>query len=135
MPRLSFTICEDEISYTAIRSQGAGGQNVNKVATAIELRFAVTSSSLPEALKQKLLLLADRRINKAGVLVIKAQQERTQEANRKIARERLEQVIEAAAYFESPRQKTRPTLGSQRRRIEAKKIRGDIKKGRSKIDL
>lgn len=123
-----------ELSFEAIRAQGAGGQNVNKVATAIHLRFDIRASSLPEAVKSRLLQMRDQRITRDGVVVIKAQTARTQAANRDIAIERLRHLIAQAAHVPKHRRPTRPTLGSQRRRLESKQRRGQIKAARGKVD-
>lgn len=130
-PRVS--IGEDEVSFSAIRSQGAGGQNVNKVATAIQLRFDIKASSLSESVKQKLLALSDRRISRDGVVVIKAQQFRTQEKNRLEAVERLRALIAVALVEQKRRVATRPTKGSQRRRMDSKSLRGKTKQLRGRV--
>ena len=125
------SIAMDELTLTAIRAQGAGGQNVNKVASAIHLRFDVRSSSLPEPLKQALLGSRDQRINSEGVVVIKAQSHRTQEKNRKEAIERLSALIADAAQVRPERIATRPGKAAVKRRLEEKKKRGALKKLRS----
>ena len=128
------SIPDEEIHFHAIRAQGAGGQNVNKVSTAIHLRFDIKSCSLPERYKQKLLALSDQRLNADGQIVIKAQRYRSQEKNRADAIARLAELIRATTKEEKRRKPTRPTRGSQRRRMDKKTRRGRIKSQRGRVD-
>ena len=128
------SIPEHEIEMSAVRSQGAGGQNVNKVASAIHLRFNIMASSLPEHYKQRVLKINDQRITKDGVIVIKAQEHRTQEQNREEALQRLQTLIKSAIAIPKPRKPSKPTRSSQTKRLESKSKRSHLKMMRGKID-
>ncbi len=129
-----FPVDEREVEFSAIRAQGAGGQNVNKVSSAIHLRFDIHASSLPDELKARLLGLNDSRITQEGVFVLKAQQHRTQEMNRSDALERLQEVIDSVASPPKKRRPTKPTYGSKQRRLEGKSQRSTIKSLRGRVD-
>lgn len=133
MPRIAYTLDESEIGFEAIRAQGAGGQNVNKVSNAVHLRFDILAASLPEALKLRLLARRDQRISDDGVVVIKAQQHRSLEKNRAEAVARLRALLDEAAYVPPVRRATRPTRASQQRRVEGKLRRGQVKAMRGKV--
>jgi ribosome-associated protein len=126
-------IPESEVDITAIRAQGAGGQNVNKVSSAIHLRFDIPASSLPDDVKERLLCLRDSRITQDGVLVLKAQQHRTQEMNRMDALARLHELVQSVATPPRVRRPTKPTYGSKQRRLEGKSQRSEIKNSRGKV--
>jgi len=137
MPTLRWQLHEDEVSWTAVRAQGAGGQHVNKVSSAVHLRFDVPASSLPEELKARLLARIghDQRLTQEGVVVIKAQSHRNQEQNLQDGLQRLRELLAEAAHVPKARRATHPTRGSQRRRVEGKKRDGETKAMRQKLRM
>jgi len=128
-----YTVDTNEVEFSAIRAQGPGGQNVNKVSSAIHLRFDVANSSLPDAYKERLLALRDQRITKDGVVVLKAQQSRSQEQNKEEAVRRLQELIDSITILPTVRRATKPTRGSQRRRLDSKSTHGLQKQLRGKV--
>ncbi|MDO9402558.1 MAG: alternative ribosome rescue aminoacyl-tRNA hydrolase ArfB [Polaromonas sp.] len=128
-----YPVDEREVEFSAIRAQGAGGQNVNKVSSAIHLRFDIAASSLPDAVKERLRALSDSRITQEGVLLLKAQQHRTQEMNRSDALARLQEIVDSVSTPAKARRATKPTYGSKQRRLEGKSLRAGVKALRGKV--
>jgi len=126
-------VWEHEVAYLAIRAQGPGGQNVNKVSCAVQLRFDVRASSLPLEVKERLLALSDQRLNKQGVIVIKAQSSRSLEQNKAEALGRLQAMVAEASHVQAVRRPTKPTWGSKQRRLQGKAVRADVKAARGKV--
>lgn len=133
MPDPLYPIREEELELSAIRAQGAGGQNVNKVSNAVHMRYSIPGSSLPDAIKERLLALSDQRITADGVVVIKAQSSRSLEQNKAEAIERLQALVDSVAVPTKRRKATKPTKSSQRKRLDTKTTRGDVKKLRGRV--
>jgi len=133
MPDPLYPVREEEVEFSAIRAQGAGGQNVNKVSNAIHLRYNIPASSLPEPIKERLLALSDQRITADGVVVIKAQTTRSLEQNKTEAVDRLQALVDSVAVLPKRRKATKPTKSSQRKRLDGKATRGDVKKLRGRV--
>jgi ribosome-associated protein len=133
MPPVQPLIRAEEIEFIAIRAQGPGGQNVNKVSCAVHLRFDIRASSLPDELKERLLAWPDHRVNKLGVIVIKAQTARSLELNKAEAIERLQTLVAEASHTQAVRRATKPTYGSKQRRLQSKTVRSEVKASRGKV--
>ncbi|WP_234193296.1 alternative ribosome rescue aminoacyl-tRNA hydrolase ArfB [Pseudacidovorax sp. NFM-22] len=132
---MPLTIDPRDIEFSAVRAQGPGGQNVHKVSSAVHLRFDIRRSSLPDAVKERLLQRQDQRITKDGVIVIKAQSSRSQDQNKAEAVSRLEEIVASAATVRRPRRATAPTFGAKQRRLASKALRSTLKSGRGKVSL
>jgi ribosome-associated protein len=132
---MSIQVDPGEVEFSAIRAQGPGGQNVNKVSNAVHVRFDIAASSLPDAIKERLLALRDQRITKDGVVVLKAQQSRSLEANKEDALRRLQEMVDSVAVLPTPRRATKPTRSAQRRRLDGKTKDAAVKKLRGKVEL
>ena len=133
MPDPLYPVREEEVAFSAIRAQGAGGQNVNKVSNAVHLRFDIARSSLPDAIKERLLALSDQRITAEGVVVIKAQTSRSLEFNKMDAVARLQELVDSVSVLPKRRKATKPTYSAQRKRLDSKSTRGEVKKQRARV--
>ena len=130
---MTHIVPQEEVAFSAMRAQGPGGQNVNKVSSAIHLRFDIHASSLPPDVKERLLAMPGRRVTKEGVLVLKAQSARSQEQNKAHAMERLQKLVDEASVVQAVRRPTKPTYGSKQRRLQSKAMRSEVKATRGKV--